>query len=66
MTLCGDHMSELTKTTLDLPEGDCRRLKVLAQRQGGPAAELVREAVAEYARRKGRGRLPRSLGLGKK
>ena len=58
-------MSSLTKTTLYLPEGDYRRLKALALREGRPAAELVREAVAEYARRRGGARLPRSLGAGR-
>ena len=58
-------MSSLTKTTLYLPEGDYRRLKALALREGRPAAELVREAVAEYARRRGGARLPRSLGTGR-
>lgn len=58
-------MSELTKTTLYLPAADYRRLKTLALREGRPAAELVREAVAEYARRRGGARLPRSLGAGR-
>lgn len=58
-------MSTLTKTTLYLPEADYRRLKALAQREGRATAELVREAVAEYARRRGAARLPRSLGAGR-
>jgi len=58
-------MSELTKTTLYLPAADYRRLKALALREGRSAAELVREAVAEYARRRGGARLPRSLGAGR-
>jgi hypothetical protein len=58
-------MSALTKTTLYLPEADYRRLKELARREGRAAAELVREAVAEYASRHGAGRLPRSLGAGR-
>ena len=58
-------MSDLTKTTLYLPEADYRRLKTLAAREGRPAAELVREAVAEYARRRGASRMPRSLGAGR-
>jgi hypothetical protein len=57
-------MSELTKTTLYLPEADYRRLKSLARRERRPTAELVREAVAQYARRRGAG-LPRSLGAGR-
>jgi hypothetical protein len=58
-------MSELTKTTLYLPEADYRRLKALARREGRAAAELVREAVIEYASRRGARRLPRSLGAGR-
>lgn len=58
-------MSTLTKTTLYLPEADYRRLKALARREGRATAELVREAVAEYARRRGGTRLPRSLGAGR-
>ncbi len=46
-------------------EADYRRLKALALREGRPAAELVREAVTEYARRRGAARLPRSLGTGR-
>jgi hypothetical protein len=58
-------MRALTKTTLYLPEADYRRLKALARREGRAAAELVREAVTEYARRRGSARLPRSLGAGR-
>ena len=58
-------MSDLSKTTLYLPEADYQRLKALARRQGRPAAELVREAVAEYARRHGARRRPASLGSGR-
>ncbi len=49
----GHHMSESTKTTVYLDADDYRRLKALARAQGGSAAELVREAVAEYVRRRG-------------
>lgn len=58
-------MSALTKTTLYLPSADYRRLKALARREGKATAELVREAVAEYARRRGSTRPPRSLGAGR-
>jgi predicted transcriptional regulator len=58
-------MSDLAKTTLYLPEADYARLKALARRDGRPAAELVREAVAEYTARRGAKRLPRSLGAGR-
>jgi predicted transcriptional regulator len=54
----------LTKTTLYLPEDDYRRLKTLARREGRATAELLREAVAQYARRRRSARLPRSLGAG--
>jgi len=58
-------MSDLTKTTLYLPEADYRRLKDLARREGRATAELVREAVAQYARRRRPARLPGSLGVGR-
>ena len=58
-------MSEaVTKTTVYLAESDYRRLKSLARKLERPAAELVREAVAEYANRHTPKRLPRSLGAG--
>lgn len=65
VTIYGYHMSELTKTTLYLPDADYRRLKALARKQGRKTAELVREAVAEYGRRHGGRRLPTSLGAGR-
>ena len=49
-TIYGYHMPDSTKTTVYLDAEDYRRLKALAQAQGGSAAELVREAVAEYVR----------------
>jgi predicted transcriptional regulator len=55
----------LLKTTIYLPEGEYRRLKVLARAQGRSTAELLREAVAEYAQRHAPARLPRSLGAGR-
>lgn len=58
-------MSAVTKTTVYLPEADYRRLKSLARRHDRPTAELVREAIAEYARRHGGRRRPRSLGAGR-
>lgn len=60
----GCHMT-LAKTTLYLPEADYRRLKALARLQNRPAAELIREAIAEYTERHGKKRRrPRSLGAG--
>lgn len=53
-----------TTTTVYLETDDYRRLKELARAQGRPAAELIREAVAEYAARRGGSALPASLGAG--
>jgi hypothetical protein len=52
------------KTTVYLDAADYQRLKGLARAEGRTGAELVREAVAEYARRRGEGARPRSLGAG--
>jgi len=60
------YMGPPTKTTVYLDADDYRRLKALAAESGRSAAELVREAVAEYATRHGRqARLPRSVGAGR-
>lgn len=53
------------KTTVYLDEADYRKLKAIARAGGRAPAELVREAVAEYARRHGKRRLPKSLGAGR-
>jgi hypothetical protein len=58
-------MSEHYKTTVYLDAESYRRLKLLAQRSGRPTAELVREAVAEYAGRHAAVALPGSLGVGR-
>jgi hypothetical protein len=50
------------KTTVYLDAAAYRRIQQLARTQGRPAAELVREAVAEYAERHGPGSWPRSIG----
>jgi len=52
----------MSKTTVYLNSADYRRLKQLAQAQGRTAAELVREAVSEYARRHGGQARPRTVG----
>jgi len=54
-----------SKTTIYLDGSDYRRLKRLARETRRPAAELVREAVAEYVRRHAPARRPRSLAAGK-
>jgi predicted transcriptional regulator len=56
-------MSRLTKTTVYLADGDYRRLKAIAREQNRATAQLVRDAIAEFARRHGRRARPRSLGI---
>jgi len=58
-------MAEVLKTTVYLDAGDYRRLKSIARAEGRAPAELVREAVSEYARRRGKRRLPRTIGIGR-
>jgi hypothetical protein len=57
-------MNEPSKTTIYLDPSDYRRIKALAKTQGRSAAELVREAVAEYAARHAPPVLPSSIGAG--
>jgi len=57
-------MADSSKTTIYLDPSDYRRLKALAKTQGRSAAELVREAVAEYAARHAPQVLPSSIGAG--
>lgn len=63
ITIYGYHMS--TKTTVYLDSEDYRRLKALARRAGRPAAELIREAVAEYAARHAAPAVASSIGSGR-
>ncbi|MXX54585.1 MAG: CopG family transcriptional regulator [Gemmatimonadetes bacterium] len=51
------------KTTVYLNASDYRRLKSLAADEGRSAAELVREAVAQYAARATEREWPRSIGI---
>lgn len=51
------------KTTVYLNAGDYRRLRSLAAAEGRSAAELVREAVAEYAAKATERAWPRSIGI---
>ena len=53
-----------TKTTVYLTAADYRRLKALARATKRSTAQLVREAVAQYARRHARRTRPKSLGAG--
>jgi hypothetical protein len=52
----------MKKTTVYLNDDDYRALKRIAQRAGRPPAELVREAVAEYAVQHARRGRARSVG----
>jgi hypothetical protein len=54
----------IVKTTVYLDADDYRRLKALSGVDGRSTAELVRSAVAEYARRRGTRSLPVSVGAG--
>lgn len=56
-------MSEQIKTTVYLGAADYRQLQAQAQAEGRSTAELIREAVAEYAGKRGARRRPRSLGV---
>jgi len=49
------------KTTVYLVEADYRRLQTLARRRDVAAADLVREAVSQYARSEAPRRRPSSL-----
>jgi predicted transcriptional regulator len=53
------------KTTVYLEAADYQRLKAIARAKGRTPAELVREAVAQYAAREKPRRLPRSVGAGR-
>jgi hypothetical protein len=53
------------KMTVYLEQPDYRRLKAIGRELGRTAASLVREAVAEFVRRRGRPRNVQSLGAGR-
>ena len=55
----------MEKTTVYLHRADYRRLKALAKEAGRRLAELIREAVAEYAARHGPAARPSSIGVGR-
>ena len=56
-------MEKIVKTTVYLPDAEYRRLKALARSEGRSTAELLREAVKDYARRRGSPGRPRSVGM---
>ncbi|MCL4806223.1 MAG: ribbon-helix-helix protein, CopG family [Thermoanaerobaculia bacterium] len=55
-------MSGTLKTTVYLDAASYEAIKGVARERGIPSAEVVREAVAEYARRHARRRKVRSVG----
>lgn len=65
MAIYGNHMSSRFKTTVYLDRDVYRRLQALARERGGTAAELVREAVAQYAERHAPAARPRSVAAGR-
>jgi hypothetical protein len=60
----GKGMARALKTTVYLDEEDYARIKDIARAEARAPAELVREAVAEYAERKRPRRRPMSIGAG--
>jgi predicted transcriptional regulator len=58
-------MADTQKTTVYLGAADYRRLKAIARATGRTPAELVREAVAQYAAREMPARRPKSVGAGR-
>jgi hypothetical protein len=46
------------RTIIDLPESDLQRLEALAEENSVPRAAVLREAVAEYIARQGKGPAP--------
>ena len=52
------------KTTVYLDPLDYQKLKAIAQEEGRAPAALIREAVADYARRHGKRCMPKSIGMG--
>jgi len=57
-------MAGALKTTVYLDANAYERIKEIARVEGRAPAELVREAVAEYAQRKRPHRKPKSIGVG--
>ena len=55
---------KMIKTTVYLNAADYRKLKSMAGDEERSAAELVREAVAEYAAKATEREWPRSIGMG--
>jgi hypothetical protein len=60
----GKGMARAVKTTVYLDEEHYEHIKDIARAEGRAPAELVREALVEYAERKRPRRIPRSIGVG--
>jgi predicted transcriptional regulator len=58
-------MASAIKTTVYLDAQQYDRIKEIARAENRAPAELVREAVAQYAERKRPRRTPKSLGSGR-
>jgi hypothetical protein len=58
-------MADRQKTTVYLDAADYRRLKTIARKRGCAPAELVREAVAQFAAAATTTRPPSSIGIGR-
>jgi predicted transcriptional regulator len=58
-------MAGALKTTVYLDASDYERIKEIARIEDRAPAELVREAVAEYAERRRPRRAPKSVGIGR-
>lgn len=54
--------SGIIKTTVYLPVAEYGRLKALAEAEGRSTAELLREAVRDYAQKRAAAARPRSIG----
>jgi predicted transcriptional regulator len=57
-------MAAPLKTTVYLDAAEYERLKAIARAEGRAPAELVREAVAQYAQRRRPRLQPKSIGVG--
>ena len=60
----GIGMARPLKTTVYLDREDYERIKYIARAESRAPAELVREAVSEYAARNAPRRKPKSVGAG--
>ena len=57
--------ARLTKTTIYLAEADYRKVRAIARKQKRTTAQLLRDAVAQYAGRAGARRKLRSVAAGR-